>query len=342
MTTLKEQQNQYYFVPLGRDRDGYLALLSLPPTASIGEAKKAEVQYKKSIERDFKIKRGELRSKLKDNNITQEEFDAQVKEWEDQKTQKNVELNKLNESFKKAQAEKRKLHNKGIKDTNVVWLEMYKEYDRENFFKEWRSGKKPLRTIDQRQLNSLKSFWLNSGLEKKRTFSDTSLQVFSGGNQQPSMSNFHELLDEKKMVCLLWADAIWSKLKYTNREFWQKKVETWEDELICSRPRFNLTATEGCSDMAPLFSSLCSLSDLAIDHLITENIEDCAQIPERRGDQEQLDLRKLLAMAFEKKLIQESDSGPGGERKLEGGTPAEGDFFERFMELLSTGLAAKD
>lgn len=336
---MKEERNsldQYYFVPLGRERGSYLDLLDLPPTASIGEAKKAEVQYKKSIEKVFKSKRKELRLKLKDNTITQEEFDERVKEWEDEKTQKNIELNKLNENFKKAQAEKRKLQNRGIKDKSVVWLEMYKGYDREGFFKEWLSGNKPLRRIDQDQLNSLKSFLSDFEALQTGKMPGTCFRGFAGENAQPSLSGFHEIIDNKKIASLLWADTLWEKLKYTNRSFWQRKVKDWKDEMNGSFPRLKHVSDSISFDKNPLFSSLCALSDLDIDSLKTEKIEEHAQMPERRGDQEQLDLRRLLAGAFEKNLSQESDSGSGDDTK------SEEDLLKMFMEMLSAGFAAKN
>ncbi len=120
---------EYYFVPLGRERGGYLDLVELPPTATGVEASKAELAYRTSLERDFKTRRKGLRERHKADELTKEEFDAAVDEhkaiWEAKKT----ELNKKKEVFTAQEAERRRLANEGKADETIVWDEMYRAFD---------------------------------------------------------------------------------------------------------------------------------------------------------------------------------------------------------------------
>lgn len=50
------QDQEYYFVPLGRERGGYLDFLGLPANASEGQAKERETQYRARIELEKRIK----------------------------------------------------------------------------------------------------------------------------------------------------------------------------------------------------------------------------------------------------------------------------------------------
>jgi hypothetical protein len=107
----------YYFVPLGRERGGYLDFLDLPFNATEGQAKERETQYRDRIESEKRTRMTwlttsvtyrELHSKLLKNELTEQEYATRFEKLRARFVDSNRSLRKLDARLKKgelAQAE---------------------------------------------------------------------------------------------------------------------------------------------------------------------------------------------------------------------------------------------
>ncbi|MGD2088738.1 MAG: hypothetical protein PVH61_21345 [Candidatus Aminicenantes bacterium] len=327
MNASRNLAEDYYFVPLGREPGSYLDVLGLPPTASEVEAKNRQEEYLLGLIKDFKNKRKKLRERKEKKEITEEEFNAQVKEWKEEKRKKEVDLNKKEENYDLSLAEERKLKNMGFVDDNVIWLDMYKslssstdsEYLKELFFK-----KRPLPEIEQSLLDIVRSpgDYRPSSFEKYRKI---------------KLKKFQNFLDEMNLSFLLKADDLWSNLKYTNLGYWLNKIEKWGRELDLIFPRLDRRRLR-VSNFAekPDFPTICEPFNLAIESLHSEEMEDISIMPERKGDKKEIGLAVLLAemLARESMMDMEKPESADFWKNKKKMIPF-ADFITEFFEILS-------
>jgi F0F1-type ATP synthase epsilon subunit len=75
--------SDFYFVPFGKERGGYLDLLGLPPNASEAEVATRGVEHRKQADKERREKAKELADKQKSGNITKEEYEAEYARLEE-------------------------------------------------------------------------------------------------------------------------------------------------------------------------------------------------------------------------------------------------------------------
>lgn len=114
----------FFFVSLGREPGGLLDLLQLPASADEMVVQTKIGDYRKDLESTFKGKRKELREPLKNGGITQEQFDEQVKTWQQEWDDKLAAFNQLKEAFDLKIAEQRRLATEGLVDDTMIWFPM--------------------------------------------------------------------------------------------------------------------------------------------------------------------------------------------------------------------------
>lgn len=329
MNTPDNLISDYYFVPLGREPGGYHDLIGVPPTASENEVASAEHKYRRDIENNYRRNCNEYRKKKEKKEITKEELDAQVEEWKKEKSKKLAEINKLKGNYNKSIGEKRKHRNLGLKDDSVIWLDMYKPltdslesesgYLKEIFFK-----RRPLPEIDQ----SLSDIVGSPGSYFQNNFKK---------RDQIKLTDFRNVLDEINLSFLLEADVLWSKLKYSNLEYWLVEIEKWDKELDLISPRLKSTKVN-ISNFAeePDFPTVCNPFTLSIEGLHSEEIEDFSMMPKRKGDKKGIGLAELLAKMLAEESIMDTENPEGAQpgRNKKKRIPFENLFMELF-EILS-------
>lgn len=108
MSTSKAN-NEYYFVPLGRDPGGFLDFLGLPPTATEADAKVRENEFRDKLEVEFKsrstrlamrMEYQNLKEKLRKNEKSGAEFSADVQKMKERHVNFNDKLMKLTARLK--------------------------------------------------------------------------------------------------------------------------------------------------------------------------------------------------------------------------------------------------
>ena len=346
----ESRANRYYFVPLGREKGGYLELLELPPTVSLGEAKNAERLYKKGLEKEFRRKRKSLRESLSKKEITQEEFDERVKKWEDKKTQKNVELNKLNQTFQNAQAEKRKLAHMGLRMDEVIWHEIHFENGKEEFIRHLTSISRPLATEDPERLEKFRYRIAKDGF---LTASDSTQKEIAAATASNSLDNFLGRINALKLMALIWADNIWSNLATPTREFWTTQLATWIGSLPFyplepipdSRPSTQMPGTDSAEmekRNVSRYPLLCSPTRFSVNRLEQQEVEEVIARPKRRGDQKAVSLRDLLKAYLEKELTETSEKSAESRHGKAFKAVTEEVLVDLFMDLMKSTINKKD
>jgi len=134
------------------------------------------------------------------------------------------------------------------------------------------------------------------------------------------LSTVRGLRHEQELIRLLLADALWSELRGTHRDFWSNQIGTWAKEVGNLGPRLRLehngppVATRGGD-----YPVLSQLADRTIDRLEAKDLGDLSQEPERRGGPPDLSdpmmaafLRALLA-ADQKRSANDDESSANGE-----------------------------
>lgn len=248
-----EQSNEnYYFVPMGREKGGYLDMLGLPPNATEVQAGQKEAQYLKEAKKEFKARRKAADEKLKAGEITREQFDAQVLEYEKEKDEKLKKLNKLKESFKAAQAQRRKLASEGVQDDAAVWEDGYALGDPREALA-LLSRPRALPKIGAAFLAKIRERWLGArGIAR------------SAAHETFDPPAVRTIATERDLIPLLQADSLWGRLGYTNRSLWQKRVGEWQAEIAQAVPRWQDRAK---NKPAPDFPEMCRPFPLAIESL---------------------------------------------------------------------------
>jgi len=334
----KDIDAKYFFVPLGRERGGYLDLLKLPPTANLAQVINAENMYINELEGDFKIKkRKPLKESLKLKKITQEEFDEQVKVWKDEKTQATVELNKLKGNFRKAMAEKRKLANQGIQIKDHVWQDIHLAGKKEDLISHLATMSGPLERITSEQLET----FINSMEDKGASQTITDLhQEIKSLDPSSGLYQYLELINCLKFYPLLWADATWESIDTPHRSFWAKQIKKWEKEPRKKKEQYQKQLSCRQVPMPPgprkfnKYPLLSEPTDLSVERLEIQEIEDTQNLPERKGDKQGLDLQDLLGSFLKKEAAKNKEKAQNtGDVKTSKSLPDEA-FMDLFMELL--------
>jgi hypothetical protein len=378
---------EYYFVPLGRERGGYLEFLGLPPDADLAAIAKAEVDYRNTLKNKLKEQRKPLLDQRNAKQITAEEYKAKDEELVAKNSKALAEFGELKQKFDRLQAERRKLAQQGHAEKNSVWVDAYTSFGTDHAeFWQFLVEPRPLPKMAVELLHALYDHWvepsrrdtivgsaeyddvvldvvadlpyltvaeitqrekwlrsllqwalecrgqeLRAEVERgtmskaeakdaltrytehmKQAVADFSrqreLQQASIGpateNLAPSvrlglehlsqfrlfssdvvdLATVRGLANEQEMTRLLSADALWSELRGTNRDFWIIEIGAWAKEVAAMGPRLLLerNGAPGAADGGE-FTHLCRPPDRSVDRLETCDLGDIAQEPVRQG-----------------------------------------------------------
>jgi len=304
--------SEYYFVPLGREKGSLFDLLGLEPGASEAEVDKAKGQYKLQVENERRRKVRELVPRLDGDEITQEEFDARLEQWQTEADAKKTQLNLLWTAYSEGElAHKRGLKRDGKKiEEYVAWQEMECSLAREpQALWEAATRRRPLPRLSEAFLEAVAGRWAPSSGPESAPTDPTAVKIVLA---QP-----WEIVVECELAALLSADVLWLRLETTNRAFWADGVKRWGAELESSAVCLTVPRPGSRSrpkEPEPEFPSLARPSRLFIDKLEAEEIEDLSQAPIREAD---FDPRARLAALLEEMLRHQAEAaaeapGPGG------------------------------
>jgi hypothetical protein len=162
MTDAKGKKGDYYFVPLGRERGGFLDRLALPPDADAKQVAAKEREYRKRIAEQSNQERKKWAEELEARNITQEEFEAKVEAIRSEKTRRETEINELKKKFRASQADRRALENSGRRDTTSAWADLIDSFPTPHAFWQFLVALRPLPRFSAEHLDALLQRWLTS------------------------------------------------------------------------------------------------------------------------------------------------------------------------------------
>ena len=289
-----------------------------------------ELGYKRISQEEYDLKIQDLKADIaqliasaEKSLITKEEVDAQTKLWDSEKTELEMRVTQLKESYELARGRQRELMQNGLTDDSVIWVETYSSSQDQQVF--WRLvlGRCPLSQV---------------GIARPAS-SGKSVAV----TKLDSLASLRELLDRRDRQCLEWADLLWTNQGGTNRRLWQEKIKAWVAELEQSGPFFDLSSARGSTPVAPEFPSLCEPTSLAIDRLAREELEELTQTPKRAGPAAPPDLASLLArLLANAKSIEADNEQQGATDGAETDTEAAfGDFLDFMRNALDATLAGR-
>jgi hypothetical protein len=163
MTALLPSQDEYYFVPLGRERGGFLDILGLPANADVAAIAAKENEHRRQIKKDAVEQRAKWKKKQQAGEITPQELENKYAEIKTETTNRETECNDLKRKFEVLQAERRKLANEGRRDTTTAWENAYASFkmDRESFWN-FLTKARPLPTCTADYLNAVAQRWLKT------------------------------------------------------------------------------------------------------------------------------------------------------------------------------------
>ena len=131
MSGPKEAKVEYCFVPLGRERGGYLDFLKLSADADQHAVAEAEEKYRRGLKKKLREQRGPLVEQKKAKQITEEEYKAKDEELQAQNAAELADFQELKQKFELLQAERRKMANEGRKDTSSAWADAYGSFGKD-------------------------------------------------------------------------------------------------------------------------------------------------------------------------------------------------------------------
>jgi len=301
----------HYFVPLGRERGGYLDFLGLPPDVDIGEVGRKKTEYLKSVESAFKQQRKAVRKERdEDKTISPQEYEAKLEQLEEERTKKERKLNELQAKFDVTQAEKRGAKSSGRQE-EVSWLRMFCWFgDAPQEFWRFLLRPRPPASVPQGLLLEIEQRWIGPHVNgqrdahKQTTFHHLASQA--GSTKGPvDLTTLAALITERDLICLLAADALWSEIRYTNREHWHEVIEQWAMEVATLGPRLLHEA----SGPEPVdYPALHRPTKLMIEHVEEEEVAEVTQAPERGTNfQRETELETLLAELLAQEQTQSGD-----------------------------------
>ena len=258
----EKRHHEFYFITLGREPGGYLDVLGLGLNAGKGEIGTKEREFRQKIKKETKEKIRALNERLKSKEITKDEFNTQSEQYQEEQTRRLSEINDLKKGYEEEISQRRKNNNLGLADDNTVWTTTLPDW----------------------------------GTRVERLCSVLLGPHVTTDHLRPTSAQKDPLLP-----ILLWADQCWSKIKWTNRETWQRNLEQWEADIYARVPGLQPVSTNaGTPVKQPLFPKLCAAADHSIDTLEKEEIEDLSKVPERASEDRKLSLASLLAEMLEK------------------------------------------
>lgn len=157
-----ENETNFFFVPFGRERGGYLDLLGLSPDADAVSAAAAESQYRRQLDIDFRTERKARREQKDQQQITSEEFDAQVKQLEGVKTRRLAELSELKQKYETVATARRGQQTEGRRYADVSWMTMYQRLSGDGDKKLSAARLYPLPEFEPDSLSQIEERWVKS------------------------------------------------------------------------------------------------------------------------------------------------------------------------------------
>ncbi len=279
---------EYYFVPLGRERGGYLDILGLPPDATEDEAGAKEGDYRLDLDKRFKTARKAIREKVKKGELTEQEFEKQSKVLEEElKNRPLMALGELKSKFDAIQAERRGGENegRGADPSGAVWMEMYRWFgDRREECWQFLTKPRPVANVAPGLMSAVASRWLDflRPPAPEPAGPPVALPSARAGTGTPDLAELLALVEERNLVQLLAADLFWARVRFTNRKFWRKQVAAWLTDRAGRGPSFRTEADGPVPTPAQVaYPALCRPTKLAIDRLEAEPADDIAQQPDR-------------------------------------------------------------
>jgi hypothetical protein len=143
-------------------------------------------------------------------------------------------------------------------------------------------------------LDQVTQKWLDSSRWDKSRSPD--LPSSAARPTPADLQTLFKLMAERDLIGLLWADALWSRLQGTNRDYWRQRVRVWRDEIDEIGPHFRRRAENGGGQARHDYPYLSEPRNLTIAHLPEGALEEAEPRPEQGGDRP-FDLEKFIEVA---------------------------------------------
>lgn len=277
-----------FIVPLGREKGGYLDLLGLPTNAAPAEIAARGKDYRSSIDVEFKTSRKALKERLREAEITQEDYDAQVAQLEKVKNERETEVNQLKTKFEHLQAEHRRLANAGRQREDATFGDL-QTFLPGGLSELWAKLDSPLpvRQVAEDLAWAVWKVWLEGGRDKKTArLLPSSLWAESEPADLPTIM---DLWQERTLVRLMLADTFWRRLRFTNQAAWDELIANWVAEV---EPLSEPPADQGGPELS--FPAVTSWPSLYVESLPPGDAKDDDADDETPKPEEEFDAESFL------------------------------------------------
>jgi hypothetical protein len=297
----------------------YLEILGLPPNASTAEVATRDLEHRNQAKEQLIKKVRELAHKQKSGKITTEEYEAETARPKEANNKFLAELNDLKKNYGEEQVHRGRskappslpellgLAADASADAVVASYEQYRRKAKSMLEEEFRAIELRLKKseitnarykAEIEQLTAAYDRHMSELGKLKQSYDavgdrQTNRRLTSREDPPSNIADVCRLINERGLIRLLWADALWMELSGTNREYWYNRVRAWFEEIEEIGPHFRTRAANG----APAYSypHLSQPRKLTIEHLEKGQAEDGPCRPE--GGEQTFDLQKFMQLA---------------------------------------------
>jgi hypothetical protein len=284
---------ELYLVPFGREPGGYLDVLGLPPNAPVAAVSEQAKKYRQKLRTELRTQVKDLIARQESNEITKEELESRKADLEVEANKREADLNKLKETYDQQRSQQRGLKRSGQQEEAAGWVPLLRGLDGDaDTLRQLLARKRPLPRVSQEFVDRVRQKLLDSASAGSRA-SD----LPSNAARKPAdLKALFELMTERDLIGLLWADGLWSRLEGTNRDYWQRQVAAWLDEIREIGPHLRRRAENGSGPLRHDYPHLSEPRKLLVAHLPEGAVEDEEPAPVRRADTT-MDLQRFLEVA---------------------------------------------
>lgn len=283
---------ELYLVPFGREPGGYLDVLGLPPNATGAAVAEQAKQYRQKLRTELRTKVKDLIARQESGEITKEEFESRKAELEADANKGEADFNKLKETYDQQRSQQRGMKRSGQQEEAAGWVPLLRGLDGDaDTVRQLLARRRPLPQVSPEFIDQVTRKWVDASA------SGSKRDLPSGAAKKPAdLKSLFELVTERDLIGLLWADALWGKLKGTNRDYWQRQISAWLDELREIEPHLRRKSANGAAQGDHDYPSLSGPRKLLVSHLPEGVIEEEEQAP-ARGETTTMDLERFLEVA---------------------------------------------
>jgi hypothetical protein len=211
----------YYFVTFGRERGGYLELLGLAPDASKIAVKRKQAQYSQALDQEYRKAIQTAQARQRAGEITEEELKVQEQRAQNTRSEKGMKLQELKKVFESADIQEREIENSGQQMQADGWRPLYQPLEIGTVWNDL--FRQPLDQVDMKQMEHLREQW------RAVLMGQAVPSGLHSGNYTPAA--VLAWIQQRCLFHLTAADMLWQQLEFTNRDYWERQIHAWSEEI---------------------------------------------------------------------------------------------------------------